>query len=65
MIVVMDAGVLDGVVVPVKNCIRVRGYVLTSGTKYRSATLSRSTFDSPGIARLRAAGLLPTACMLC
>ena len=46
----------DGVPVPVKNCIRVKGYVLSSGSSLLLRLQSPSTFDSPGIARLRAAG---------
>ena len=50
------AGVFDGVPVPVKNCIRVKGYVLSSGSNLLLQLEKPSTFDTPGIARLRDAG---------
>ena len=58
MITLIDcAGVFDGIAVPVKNCIRVRGYVLSSGSKAFLETRAASAEDSPGVARLRAAGV--------
>eukprot|EP00042_Codosiga_hollandica_P051322 m.628319 g.628319 ORF g.628319 m.628319 type:complete len:610 (+) comp58259_c0_seq3:123-1952(+) len=49
-------GILDGVPVPVKNCVMVKGYVLTSGTKFLEHVNPRATEDSELVARIRAAG---------
>jgi Asp-tRNA(Asn)/Glu-tRNA(Gln) amidotransferase A subunit family amidase len=49
------AGVLDGVLVPVKDCVRVRGYVTSGGTTFLNAG-KPEVDDAPAIANLRAAG---------
>ena len=51
-------GVFDGILIPVKSCINVRGFPLTSGTKFYSKIRGPAQDDTPPVRRLRDAGAI-------
>ena len=51
-------GIFDGILIPVKACINVRGFPLTSGTKFYSKIRDPAQDDTPPVRRLRDAGAI-------
>ena len=58
-------GILDGLPVPVKNCVNVRGYVTSVGTSFLPKIRLPVKVDSIIAARLRAAGWISDFSVSC